>query len=118
MLLQALAILSAVAFILAGFVVLRPRVQAALWLLLALEAAVAINVIAHVASAVALFHGYGPGLASAVLVNGPFAVYALGRAKREAWVSHSAWRMLAVGGLFLHGPVLIGALWLTAQRSG
>ena len=110
--LQALAILSALAFILAGLVVLRPRAQAALWLLLALEAAVAINVIAHVASAVMLFHGYSPGLASAVLVNAPFAVYALGRAKREAWVSLRAWRMLAAGGLFLHGPVLFGALWL------
>lgn len=112
MVLQALAILSALAFILASVVVLRPRARAALWLLLALEAAVAINVIAHVASAVMLFHGYSPGLASAVLVNAPFAVYALGRARREAWVSLRAWRMLAAGGLFLHGPVLFGALWL------
>ncbi len=114
-LLQALTILSAVAFILAGFVVFRPRVQAALWLLLALEAAVAINVVAHVVSAATLFHGYGPGLATAVLINAPFAVYALGRAGREAWVSRGAWRMLAAGGLFLHGPVLIGVLWLVAQ---
>jgi hypothetical protein len=116
--LQVLAILSALAFILAGVVVLRPRLRAALWLLLALEAAVALNVVAHVASAVAIFHGYGPGLATAVLVNAPFAVYALGRARREAWVSRGAWLMLAVGGLFLHGPVLIGALWLAGRRPG
>jgi hypothetical protein len=115
--LQTLAILSALAFILAAFVVLRPHVQAALWLLLAVEVAVAINVIAHVLTAVVLFHGYGPGLATAVLVNAPFAVYALGRARREGWVSRRAWRMLAAGGLFLHGPVLVGALWLAARRS-
>lgn len=116
-LLPALATLSILALVLAGVVVLRPRIPGALWLLLALEAAVAINVVAHVASALVIFHGYGPGLATAVLVNAPFAVYALGRARREAWVSRRAWYMLAPGGLVLHGPVLIGALWLAAQRA-
>ena len=113
--LQALAITSVLAFSLAGFVVLRPRAHIALWTLLALEGAVAINVVAHVVTAVALFHGYSPGLATAVLVNAPFAVYALGRAKREAWIGRRAWRMLLAGGLFLHGPVLLGGLWLIAQ---
>lgn len=111
-LLQLLVILSVLAFILAMIVMLRPRSRAALWLLLALEAAVAINVISHVVSAVAFFHGYGPGLATAVLLNAPFAVYTLRRAKREAWVSARAWRALVGAGLVLHGPVLIGALWL------
>ena len=117
-LLQALVILSALAFILAAVVVFRPHATATLWLLLALEAAIAINAASHVATALVLFHGYGPGLITAVLVNAPFAVYVLRRAKREAWVTPRAWRMLAVGGLVLHGPVLIGLLWLVALRPG
>ena len=113
---QALAAVSVLTFMLAGFVILRPDVQFALWLLLALEAAVAINALAHLASALVFFHGYGPGLATAVLVNAPFAVYVLGRVKRERWVSERAWRLLAAGGLVLHGPVLLGVLWLVALR--
>jgi len=112
---QMLAILSALAFVLAMIATLRPQSRAALWLLLALEAAVAINVIAHVVSAVVLFHGYGPGLATAVLLNAPFAFYALRRAKREGWVSARAWWALYGAGLVLHGPVLIGALWLATR---
>lgn len=114
-LLLSLAILSALAFLLAAVVVLRPHAQAALWLLLALEAAVAVNVVAHVAGAVALFHGYAPGLVTAVLLNGPFAVYVLGRAKRDEWVSARAWWALGGAGLVLHGPVLFGALWLAGS---
>jgi hypothetical protein len=113
--LQALAILSVLAFILALIVTLRPRAQGAPWLLLALEAAVAINVIAHVLTAVVLFHGYGPGLGTAVLLNAPFAVYTLGRAKREAWVSARAWRALLGAGLVLHGPALIGLLFFVTR---
>lgn len=115
-LVQALAIVSVLAFILAGFVVLRPRVRVAVWLLLSLEAAIAINVVAHIASALAFFHGYGPGLASAVLVNAPFAVYVLRRAKREEWVSRGGWQTLAVGGLVLHGSALMAVLWLAVWR--
>ena len=117
-LLWTLGILSALAFVLAGLVLLRPRDQAALWLLLALEAAVAINVVAHVASAAVIFRGYGPGLATAVLVNAPFAAYVFGRVRREEWVSAGARRLLPVGGLVLHGPVLAIALWLVASRAG
>jgi hypothetical protein len=114
-LLQALAGLSVAAFILAAFVTLRPQSKAALWLLLAVEAAVALNVVAHLVSAAAIFHGYGPGLATAVLLNAPFAVYVLRRAKREAWVSVNAWNALGPAAVILHGPVLFGALWLAGR---
>ncbi|MFL5463555.1 MAG: HXXEE domain-containing protein [Gemmatimonadaceae bacterium] len=114
-LLQVLATLSIVGFMLAAFVALRPQARGALWLLLALEAAVAINAVAHIASAIVIFHGYAPGLLTAVLLNVPFAVYALGRAKREAWVSARAWVTLWAGGAILHGPILIGALWVATR---
>ena len=114
-LLQALAVLSVLAFALAAVVNFRPQLHGPLWLLLALEAARGINAVAHVASAIVLFHGYGPGLATAVFINAPFAVYVLRRARRDHWVGPTAWRMLPVGGLVLHGPLLLGGLWLATQ---
>lgn len=111
---QALIVVSLAAFLLAAVVTMLPHSQLALWLLLALEAAIAINSVAHVVSAVVVFRGYGPGLSTAVLINAPFAWYALRRARDEAWVSRRAWRALAVGGVVLHGPILLGALWLAA----
>ena len=109
---QALVVLSLLAFVLAGVVVMRPGSRVALWLLLALEAAVAINVVAHALSAIIVFKGYGPGLATAVLLNAPFAWYALRRARDEEWVTRRAWRGLLVAGIVLHGPVLVAGLWL------
>ena len=114
-LLPALAVRSSLALGLAAVVALRPQMHTARWLLLALETAVGINALVHIASAVVLFRGYGPGLATAVLVNAPFAVYVLRRAKRDGWVSPRAWRLLPVGGLVLHGPVLLGGLWLATR---
>jgi hypothetical protein len=111
---QALVLLSLLAFLLAGIVTMRPRSRVALWLLLALEAAVAVNVVAHVLSALLVFRGYGPGLATALVLNAPFAWYALRRARNEAWVSRRAWRGLILGGMMLHGPVLVAGLWLAA----
>ena len=113
--LMALAVLSLLAFALATIVALRPQSRAALWLLLSLQTAVGINAVAHVAGAVVIFHGYGPGLATALLINAPFTIYVLRRARRESWVSLRAWRLLPVGGLVLHGPVLLGGLWLAAR---
>ena len=110
--LQALAILSLFACLLAAAVLWRPQWRGGWWLLLALECAMAINVIAHVVSALFIFRGYGPGLITALLLNAPFAAYCLTRARRERWVSERAWRATFVGGALLHGPVLVGALWI------
>lgn len=111
---QALVLLSLLAFLLAAIVTMCPGSRVALWLLLALEAAVAINVVAHVVSAIVVFKGYGPGLATALILNAPFAWYALRRARDEAWVTRRAWRGLLLGGMMLHGPVLVAGLWLAA----
>jgi hypothetical protein len=111
---QALAVLSVLAFGLAALVVARPASRAALWLLLALEAAVGVNAVAHVASAALVFRGYGPGLATALLLNAPFAVYCIRRAQRECWLSSAALRATAPAAILLHGPVLLGGLWLAA----
>ncbi len=112
--LQALATLSVLAFLLALAVSARPQSHRSLWLLLALEMAVAVNVVAHLVSAVFVFHGYAPGLATALLVNAPFAIYCFRRAEREQWVSTTALRATVPAALVLHGPVLLAGLWLAA----
>ena len=89
----------------------------ALWVFLVFEATVALNAVAHVVSAVVLFKGYGPGLATAVLINTPLAIYCLLRASRERWVSRAALRATLPAALILHGPILFGGIWL-ASRTG
>jgi hypothetical protein len=110
-LLQALTILSLLACLLAAGVLLRPQWRSGWWLLLALQSAMGINVIAHVASALLVFRGYGPGLVTALVLNAPFAAYCLARARRERWVSERAWLTTFAGGAVLHGPILLGGLW-------
>jgi hypothetical protein len=85
------------------------------WLLLVLEAAMAINAVGHLVTAAALFHGYAPGVVTAMLVNAPFAWYCFRRASRERWVSPRALRLTVPAALMLHGPVLLGGFWLAGR---
>ena len=116
-LVQALGILSVLAFALAIIANARPRSERLLWLMLALQAAIGLNVLAHLTSAAFVFRGYGPGLITAILVNAPFTAYCFLRAKREVWVSPKALRATAPVALILHGPVLLAGLWLAGILS-
>jgi hypothetical protein len=113
--LVALCVLSLLAFALALLVSLAPTVRWRLWMLMALQASVAVNVVAHVLSAAFLFHGYAPGLFTAVAINAPFSMLFFRQASREAWVGPRALRALVPAALVLHGPVLLGALWLAGN---
>ena len=115
--LGALTVLSALAFLLTFAAVTRPASRRTLWALLVLEAAVGVNVVAHIVAAVAVFHGYGPGLATAVTINAPFAVYCFRRVRREQWLSIAALRAIVPASLVVHGPLLLGGLWLAARVS-
>jgi hypothetical protein len=115
--LGALTVLSALAFLIALAAAVRPKSQRTLWALLVLEAAVGVNVIAHLLSAVIVFHGYSPGLATALMINAPFAVYCFRRARREQWLSPAALRGTVPASLILHGPILLGGLWLAGRAS-
>lgn len=110
--LGALIVLSAVAFLIAFAAAAWPKSERTLWALLTLEAAVGVNVIAHLLSAVIVFHGYGPGLMTALMINAPFAIYCFRRARREQWLSPAALRATFPAALILHGPILFGGLWL------
>ena len=116
-LLIALTVVSVAAFLVAAATAARPRSVASMWLLLALEATVALNVVAHLASAAFVFHGYDPGLGTAVMINAPFAVYCFRRARMEQWLSPGALRATVPAALILHGPVLLGGLWLASRAS-
>jgi hypothetical protein len=113
--LVALATVSVLAFLVAFAAATWPHSPLALWTLLTLQAVVALNVIAHVLSAVLVFHGYGPGLATALVINGPFAIYCFRRARRERWVSTAALGAMVPAALILHGPILLGGLWLAGR---
>lgn len=76
-----------------------------------------VNVASHLASA-AFLRGYAPGLATALLINLPFGVHLLRRARREGWTGARGWTLLLPLALFIHGPVLIGLLWLSGRMTG
>lgn len=115
--LVALATVSILALSIALAIKLWPQSARAVWPLLTLEATLALNVIAHVISVLVVFHGYGPGLATALIINAPFAIYCFRRAHRERWVSAAALRATVPAALLLHGPILIGGLWFAAWVS-
>lgn len=108
--LAALAFVTALALVVAVAVAVWPQSPRALWGLLTLEAVLGLNAIVHVVSAVVVFRGYSPGLATAVVINAPFAIYCFGRAHHERWVSPAALRATVPAALVLHGPILIGGL--------
>ena len=113
--LVALAVVEVLALSIALATVTSPQSARALWAFLTLQAVLALNVIAHVFSAVVVLHGYSPGLATAVLVNAPCATYCFRRAHRERWVSAAALRATVPAALVLHGPILMGGLWLASR---
>jgi hypothetical protein len=112
---SALAVVTAVAFAVAWWAHLRPDSRTALWLLLLIQSAVLLNAVWHVAIAVVLFGGYGPGLVTAVALNLPFSLHLLRRAVREQWLSRPARWALVPGAILLHGP-LLAALLLVTER--
>ena len=65
------------------------------------------------AKAPELLRGYGPGLATAILVNLPFSVYLFRRATGEHWFSVRALFSLIPAAIILHGPALVGLIALT-----
>ena len=59
-----------------------------------------------------------PGLATALVLHLPFGIYLLGRARRDRWIGRRAWAMLFPLALVVHGPILIGLLWIGGRITG
>lgn len=111
----ALAAVTAIAFGVAAWAHRRPDSRAAVWILLLIQATMLVNASWHAAAAVILFGGYAPGLVTALLLNLPFSIYLLRRARREGWVSRAALWALIPAALLVHGP-LLSALLLATER--
>jgi hypothetical protein len=111
----ALAVVTAVAFIVAWWSYQWPDSTMALWLVLLIQATVLLNVVWHLAAAVVLFGGYAPGVVTALLINLPFSVYLLRRAARERWLSRRALWALVPAAIVLHGPLLAALLVFTER---
>lgn len=109
---QALIVLTVLVFALAFAVDARADSRKLLWLLLAVEAAIGLNGIAHLLTAMFVFHGYAPGLVTALILNLPFAAYCFTRARRERWLSPAMLGATIPAAFVLHGPVLFAGLWL------
>lgn len=91
-LVQALVVLSIGAFALAIAVNRKLHSARLFWCLLALQAAIGLNVLTHVVSAILLWRGYSPGLITALLLNAPFTAYCFMQTRRRQWVSATALR--------------------------
>jgi hypothetical protein len=100
---------------LAAWATLKPARAAPVWLLLLIQATLLVNVFWHIGTAIVLFEGYAPGLATAVLLNLPFSVYLMRRAVEENWVSQLARWALLPSAVVVHGPGLSRLLWLTER---
>lgn len=111
----ALALATIVPLGIALWAVARPRSPVAVWSVLLIQAVVLLNVAAHVCSALVIFRGYGPGLATALVVNLPFSLYVVGRARREQWTTRQGLLALAPAAFVVHGPLLLGVIALAGS---
>ena len=111
----ALALATIVPLGIAIWAVARPRSAAALWSVLLIQAVVLLNVAAHVCSALFILRGYGPGLATALVVNLPFSLYVLRRATWERWTTRQELLVLAPAAFVVHGPLLLGVIALAGS---
>lgn len=100
------------ALLVVAWAVRRRESRLAQWCALAVQAAVALNVVSHVVVSIAILRGYTPGLVTAVAVNAPLSAYLFRRARAERWIAPWSWRLLPIAAVLLHGPGLLGVLLL------
>jgi hypothetical protein len=112
--LAALAFVTVIALVVVGWAYLRPT-PGSVWAALLVQSLMLVNVGAHLITAVLVTRDYAPGLASAVLLNLPFSIYLLRKAKTEQWLSSFARRALIPTALVLHGPGIVGAYAATSM---
>ena len=111
-LISALTVITVVGFAVSVVAMLLPNSRAALYAVLVLQLTMGVNALSHLAAAVFLFKGYGPGLVTALVINAPFTIYVFRRAFIERWIDRRRFVMMSIGAVLLNGPVLVGGLWL------
>lgn len=96
----------------------RPASSYALWFVVLVQAVVLVNVFSHLAAALFVMHGYSPGLLTAALINLPFSLYLFRRAVREQWLSQRALWATVPAAILVHGPLLLGLIFLSGKLVG
>lgn len=100
-----LAILTGVGLVVTALAVRRPLSRRAAYVMLVFAAVIGLNALAHLAfSGVA--RTFMPGLVTAVLITLPVAIVVCLRARRDRWVSTTAYWTAFPMALVIHGPVL------------
>ena len=112
---MALVMATAVPWAIAIWAASRPSQGIAIWCLLLVQAVVLVNVFWHLMVAAIVLQGYAPGLLTAVTLNLPFSVYLFRRAVRDRWCSTHALIGLIPAALVVHGPLLIGLVYLMGR---
>ena len=100
-LLSALLIVTVIPYILAFLAWSEPVPRWGFYLLCGFQAAMLINVFAHIAMAVAV-RGYAPGVVTAMLINLPFSVYLFYKASVEHWLNRNKLMLVGAIGILLH----------------
>ncbi|HET7462401.1 MAG TPA: HXXEE domain-containing protein [Longimicrobium sp.] len=97
--------------------VARRETHAGIVALLLAQTVMLVNVASHAGAAI-LVRGYAPGVATALALNLPFSLYLLRRAAREGWLSRHALVLLGAAAVVVHGPGLLGLMWLAGRVAG
>lgn len=113
----ALAVVTALALLLPPLVQRRWGAAARQGVLLGMQAVMLLNVLSHLGLA-AWVRGYVPGLFTALAFTLPFSLYLFHRAFWERWVTRRMLAALVPVALLVHGPLLLGLMWLAGRVSG
>jgi hypothetical protein len=112
----ALAIVAALALAVIAWAARRPT-PIRLWAALLVQAVMLVNVAWHVIAAIVVMHGYTPGLITALAFNFPVSWYVFSIARRERWISTTAFLLLIPVAVLLHFLGVI-ALMMAAENVG
>jgi hypothetical protein len=115
--LAALAIVTVLPWLIWMIGIARRESRAGIVALLLVQAVMLANVASHAGAAI-LLRGYAPGVATALALNLPFSLYLLRRAIREGWISRRTLALLGMAAMLIHGPGLLGLMWLSGRLSG
>jgi hypothetical protein len=105
-----LLILTVLGFVVSMVSARSPGAFASVFGMLVFAAVLTLNALAHIGFSMAS-RSYMPGVVTSILITLPLSLLLLHRARREAWVSTSAFWAVFPAAAFLHGPVLAALLW-------
>jgi hypothetical protein len=107
-----LLILSVAGLVLSAVARRDPAKPAAAFSMLVFAAVLGLNAIAHISLSVAT-QAPIPGIVTSVAITLPVAVLLFRQARREKWVSATAFLAIVPAALLVHGPLLAAFIWIS-----